>query len=283
MWPRAEAHGNAACGRAYEHAMGLQCGRGPKPTEIRLRVWSDRPRTPASMWPRAEAHGNTSRPALRLGSSRASMWPRAEAHGNRCPDCGHKRENAASMWPRAEAHGNVLMLTMMASSLFASMWPRAEAHGNHHAPRLVGLGVQASMWPRAEAHGNWSWWTWRRTGGWCFNVAAGRSPRKFQYAHKPGGPVRASMWPRAEAHGNVHAIHREAECIKLQCGRGPKPTEIPSESGNLWTHLVLQCGRGPKPTEILTEHDLYGQPQGGFNVAAGRSPRKSTMLCRGTR
>ena len=59
------------------------------------------------------------------------------------------------------------------------------------------------------------------------------------------------MWPRAEAHGNL----RDARVYlgweyPLQCGRGPKPTEIGRSMATTITAAELQCGRGPKPTEI---------------------------------
>ena len=109
------------------------------------------------------------------------------------------------------------------------MWPRAEAHGNPgQRTRYPGVH-RASMWPRAEAHEN----------ARIFGDVGGRNP--------------ASMWPRAEAHGNVHkGDHVVVAYFALQCGRGPKPTEI---------------GDGTSPDR---RRDC-------FNVAAGRSPRKSRL------
>ena len=83
------------------------------------------------------------------------------------------------------------------------------------------------MWPRAEAHGN------NRPAGSPttrlpgFNVAAGRSPRKYPY--RP---------------------HQRRRRSALQCGRGPKPTEMNRSTASRSRGQQLQCGRGPKPTEI---------------------------------
>ena len=160
----------------------LQCGRGPKPTEIKSRKCFWQETMQASMWPRAEAHGNVC--DLRIFSRvwLASMWPRAEAHGNlqyligiephpklQCgrgpkptemppaerPSAGADR---ASMWPRAEAHGNRYSAPSSRGRPRASMWPRAEAHGNEHPSDRISIQISASMWPRAEAHGNPGEW-----------------------------------------------------------------------------------------------------------------------------
>ena len=82
------------------------------------------------------------------------------------------------------------------------------------------------MWPRAEAHGN------------------------MQYDAEQRHNMAASMWPRAEAHGNYGTVTQDQLLHTLQCGRGPKPTEM----------------RNARPS---VAHGI------GFNVAAGRSPRKS--------
>ena len=82
------------------------------------------------------------------------------------------------------------------------------------------------------------------------------------------------MWPRAEAHGNMKLTKKaERSLTPLQCGRGPKPTEIARVTLTADFRYRLQCGRGPKPTEIPTHHH---PPMAYlcFNVAAGRSPRK---------
>ena len=44
---------------------------------------------------------------------------------------------------------------------------------------VIDDGSYASMWPRAEAHGNGSVGDVRTTANNSFNVAAGRSPRKW--------------------------------------------------------------------------------------------------------
>ena len=134
----------------------------------------------------------------------------------------------------------------------ASMWPRAEAHRNLTPARPDLRSPRASMWPRAEAHGNLAVLAYVDHLNHRFNVAAGRSPRKW-----------------------VPDPTRRALLRTLQCGRGPKPTEIAREGGvdrcdtcfnvaagrsprkscyvgsKVAAHKVLQCGRGPKPTEIL--------------------------------
>ena len=61
----------------------------------------------------------------------------------------------------------------------------------------------------------------------------------------------ASMWPRAEAHGNLREpLLPGFGYYVLQCGRGPKPTEILFGNMTMEIYQQLQCGRGPKPTEI---------------------------------
>ena len=67
--------------------------------------------------------------------------------------------------------------------------------------------MPASMWPRAEAHGNPFQWFWQRVH------------------------TSASMWPRAEAHGNYLPVRRHYWELELQCGRGPKPTEMSTGFG----------------------------------------------------
>ena len=58
------------------------------------------------------------------------------------------------------------------------------------------------------------------------------------------------MWPRAEAHGNRNRGTRDRGFWPLQCGRGPKPTEIGMGAMAAGYEHMLQCGRGPKPTEM---------------------------------
>ena len=203
----------------------LQCGRGPKPTEIMQAPTTCGSRIHASMWPRAEAHGNPLGDGDLPSRSWASMWPRAEAHGNPGQGIPHRVRPQASMWPRAEAHGNLSPRTSPActATLQCGRGPKPTE-------------MWCAMWPRACPR--------------SFNVAAGRSPRKLA----GGGPGRgghvASMWPRAEAHGNTfgHVLRS-------------------------LLYSTLQCGRGPKPTEIINSFLLNDQNP-GFNVAAGRSPRK---------
>ena len=224
------------------------------------------------------------------------MWPRAEAHGNVHGVRQVVRRLRASMWPRAEAHGNHVIARMVAAVLPASMWPRAEAHGNlggdvHAAVRG---GLQCGRGPKPT-----EMWMLTIFGTLvsvlqcgrgpkpteirpapclsasvsCFNVAAGRSPRKSDYQGEPGDALDASMWPRAEAHGNIGSTAAPFGLQLLQCGRGPKPTEILLRV--VWCDgaWLLQCGRGPKPTEILKRW-LVRYRFTSFNVAAGRSPRK---------
>ena len=138
-------------------------------------------------------------------------------------------------------------------------------------------GGPASMWPRAEAHGN------KGGAGSDMNISllqcgrgpkpteicaaacsfvdasmllqCGRGPKPTEIPRDPGDYLRqdkASMWPRAEAHGNDRSRPMAAVVITLQCGRGPKPTEIERRT-------------------IVLDHHV------GFNVAAGRSPRKSGL------
>ena len=178
------------------------------------------------------------------------------------------------------------------------MWPRAEAHGNRKREHVHEHDDRASMWPRAEAHGNKMLREMpshpamlqcgrgpkpteiciclpARPPGCGFNVAAGRSPRKSYGTIQYDSVGAASMWPRAEAHGNAKNTKPEAmDESRLQCGRGPKPTEIilylvvwqtMSKSFN------VAAGRSPRKCSIMR---LLSLKLISFNVAAGRSPRK---------
>ena len=113
------------------------------------------------------------------------------------------------------------------------------------------------MWPRAEAHGNASARP-KRDRFESFNVAAGRSPRKLYVHTYPYDVVLyASMWPRAEAHGNFDDVEEALDYYALQCGRGPKPTEIDAAILEATCLSTLQCGRGPKPTEMYVHTYPY--------------------------
>ena len=181
----------------------LQCGRGPKPTEIligliyririgRFNVAAGRsPRkchdeeehqegTHASMWPRAEAHGNTEQARVRPAASHASMWPRAEAHGNR--NAGDSASGMSALQcgrgPKPTEIVNLLLKRGGKEMLQCGRGPKPTEIG---AVRVSIVDIDAaSMWPRAEAHGNLTIISplYRLTPR--FNVAAGRSPRKFE-------------------------------------------------------------------------------------------------------
>ena len=278
-------------------ACRLQCGRGPKPTEI------PRPAPPSS-W----------RTCFNVAAGRS---PR-KCTSTTMPRCGWSGFNvAAGRSPRkCEPDGvefgvpkrfNVAAGRSPRKSTYAALPPDIKSMlqcGRGPKPTeilatrpTVNVCVTASMWPRAEAHGNVRQLSSARSASICFNVAAGRSPRKYAQDTDPAPPRYASMWPRAEAHGNTHIVSTWSTASTLQCGRGPKPTEIRprilaenDKSASMWPRAeahgnpppslaitrfsrLLQCGRGPKPTEIVVRRTRTPRSC-RFNVAAGRSPRK---------
>ena len=180
---------------------------------------------------------------------------------------------SASMWPWAEAHGNVAYAYVICGAAHASMWPWAEAHGNRHRRcyRLRYLPLQCGRGPKPTEILS----VYFSLSTLCsFNVAVGRSPRKLPERLRTEHELGASMWPWAEAHGNVSGSYvglaaqsasmwpwaeahgnsirgpRYMPGPRLQCGRGPKPTEMHKALHDIIIKLLLQCGRGPKPTEI---------------------------------
>ena len=82
------------------------------------------------------------------------------------------------------------------------------------------------------------------------------------------------MWPWAEAHGNDDRSHDHYQHNLLQCGRGPKPTEMPLVSLSRWKSISLQCGRGPKPTEITGPRPHMTKKNG---LQCGRGPKPTEI------
>ena len=180
---------------------GLQCGRGPKPTEIQKVLSSITLLRIASMWPRAEAHGNFIHPHARPRRNEASMWPRAEAHGNQ----GVVAVYEAVAWLQC---GRGPKPTEICVTQRRSCGTRSLQCGRGPKPTEIvpcregtpplsplqcGRGPKPTEIYRVRAPR-------MRTGS--FNVAAGRSPRKYHTAWYNISNTYASMWPRAEAHGN---------------------------------------------------------------------------------
>ena len=205
----------------------LQCGRGPKPTEMRPLISGMAILIYASMWPRAEAHGNsipfsfrTSRTLLQCGRG---PKPTEILLGVQVERAARRFNVAAGRSPRKFNKGWVGPSPLMGFNVAAGRSPRKSGSysGSCNAHRSLQCGrgpkptemirrsassmgrTGASMWPRAEAHGNYMGRWGRDTRSRCFNVAAGRSPRKYDPNRNVPEFRIASMWPRAEAHGNA--------------------------------------------------------------------------------
>ena len=299
MWPRAEAHGNLTNGRVlvcHRGCFNVAAGRSPRKSVQRHH---QAPSRRASMWPRAEAHRNDPLDDVAGVEVHASMWPRAEAHGNNrsyahLPGC-----LGASMWPRAEAHGNLEVEVKNAKHLAASMWPRAEAHGNSifgfygvgrcllqcgRGPKPTEIETELSLDDTSIKRFNvaagrsprkFAPWLSACCHVYSFNVAAGRSPRKWCTSMRCRVRTWASMWPRAEAHGNGPDAVASHLGAPLQCGRGPKPTEIHYGAIASSVTFCFNVAAGRSPRKFKPPNWRCTIPR-CFNVAAGRSPRKYT-------
>ena len=215
----------------------LQCGRGPKPTEI------DRPDATSDSNRKLQC-GRGPKPTEI--SRYRTIWYRAQKL-----QCGRGPKPT-------EMHAVDMLRDKM---LRASMWPRAEAHGNPrgatHTPSPE-RGLQCGRGPKPTEIMVSPLISPARATLQC-----GRGPKPTEMDNqepRPPGQPGASMWPRAEAHGNNPLSNCRLSTKGLQCGRGPKPTEMSRESVESRESRELQCGRGPKPTEILP----YGTVQWGI-------------------
>ena len=203
MWPWAEAHGNIRRGGKEGRVSQLQCGRGPKPTEIGMDaavVWNTIPLQCGRGPKPTEMAGADFGAAGRQSMLQCGRGPKPTEIAGRVPAGVHRF--VASMWPWAEAHGNDVRICIL----------QTHEHGFNVA---VGRSPRKSTRQCLTA-----------SAPTRFNVAVGRSPRKLLTIITNGRWYIASMWPWAEAHGNLSTPFSFCPVMRLQCGRGPKPTEI---------------------------------------------------------